>query len=205
MQRWLHNLGYMTTISCSGPSCSARSSTSRSLERLQAEHPHVRYAHGFLIQQLVEGPRPVGEIAANLGVTSQAVSKSVRELEAIGYVERWSDPADGRVRRVALTDKGRAVLEAGRAVRARRSTPSWPRRSAPNGRGRGADAEGRADGARGDAGWRGRDPSRSPPQGAGPVRRRVGRGPRRCRRARAASRGSRLSPPTRRDRRPWSP
>ena len=48
-------------------------------------------------------------------MTSQAVSKSVRELEALGYVERWSDPADGRVRRVALTDKGRAVLEAGRA------------------------------------------------------------------------------------------
>ena len=88
------------------------------LERLAAEHPHVRYAHGFLIQQFVEGPRPIGEIASNLGVTSQAVSKSVRELEAIGYVDRWGDPADGRVRRVALTDKGRAVLNAGRELRA---------------------------------------------------------------------------------------
>jgi hypothetical protein len=48
------------------------------LERLGAEHPDVRYAHGFLIQQLVEGPRPVGEIAENLGVTSQAVSKGRR-------------------------------------------------------------------------------------------------------------------------------
>ena len=48
------------------------------LERLSAEHPDVRYAHGFLIQQLVEGGRPVGEIAENLGVTSQAVSKTVR-------------------------------------------------------------------------------------------------------------------------------
>jgi DNA-binding MarR family transcriptional regulator len=88
------------------------------VQRLKAEHPHVRYAHGFLIQQLVEAPRPVGEIASNLGVTSQAVSKSVRELEALGYVDRWSDPADGRVRRVALTDKGRAMLEATRATRA---------------------------------------------------------------------------------------
>ena len=111
-------MGYRTTISCSGPSCWPRSSTPRSCERLAAEHPHVRYAHGFLIQQLVEGPRPIGEIAENLGVTSQAVSKAVRELEALGYVERWSDPADGRVRRVALTEKGRAVLEAGRAHRA---------------------------------------------------------------------------------------
>jgi DNA-binding MarR family transcriptional regulator len=88
------------------------------VERLRAEHPRVRYAHGFLIQQLVEGPRPVGEVAENLGVTSQAVSKTVRELEALGYVERWSDPGDGRVRRVALTALGRAVLDAGRTARA---------------------------------------------------------------------------------------
>jgi DNA-binding MarR family transcriptional regulator len=86
--------------------------------RLRAEHPRIRYAHGFLIQQLVEGPRPVGEIAENLGVTSQAVSKTVRELEGFGYVDRWSDPADGRVRRVALTERGQAVLEAGRSIRA---------------------------------------------------------------------------------------
>ncbi len=88
------------------------------LERLGAEHPDVRYAHGFLIQQLVEGPRPVGEIAENLGVTSQAVSKTVRELEALGYVERSADAADARVRRVALTERGRALVEAGRSVRA---------------------------------------------------------------------------------------
>jgi DNA-binding MarR family transcriptional regulator len=88
------------------------------LERLSAEHPDVRYAHGFLIQQLVEEPRPVGEIAENLGVTSQAVSKTVRELEALGYVERSADAADGRIRRVALTDRGRAVVEAGRSIRA---------------------------------------------------------------------------------------
>jgi DNA-binding MarR family transcriptional regulator len=87
------------------------------LSRLAIEHPEIRYAHGFLIQQLVEGPRPVGEIAENLGVTSQAVSKSVRELEALGYVERSVDAADARVRRVALTGRGRAVLEAGRAIR----------------------------------------------------------------------------------------
>src|SRR4051812_49945962 len=62
-------------------------------------HPELRYSHGFLFQQLVEGSRPVGEIAANLGVTSQAVSKSVRELETLGYVSREADPADARVRR----------------------------------------------------------------------------------------------------------
>ena len=84
---------------------------------LRAEHPEVRYSHGFLFQQLVEGARPVGEIAANLGVTSQAVSKSVRELEALGYVSRSADPNDARVRRVALTARGRDAVEAAREIR----------------------------------------------------------------------------------------
>jgi DNA-binding MarR family transcriptional regulator len=92
---------------------------SESVAALRAEHPEVRYAHGFLFQQLVEGPRPVGEIAGNLGVTSQAVSKMVRELEALGYVERTPAPEDARVRLVGLSERGRAVIAAGRAERAR--------------------------------------------------------------------------------------
>jgi DNA-binding MarR family transcriptional regulator len=90
-----------------------------SLAILRVEHPDVRYSHGFLFQQLVEGPRPVGEVAANLGVTSQAVSKMVRELERLGYVERLVDGDDARVRRVALTGRGWAAIEAGRSVRAK--------------------------------------------------------------------------------------
>jgi DNA-binding MarR family transcriptional regulator len=81
-------------------------------------HSELRYSHGFLFQQLVEGARPVGEIAANLGVTSQAVSKAVRELEALGYVERVPDAADARVRRVGLTARGRDAVEASRDIRA---------------------------------------------------------------------------------------
>jgi DNA-binding MarR family transcriptional regulator len=81
-------------------------------------HPELRYSHGFLFQQLIEEARPVGEIAANLGVTSQAVSKAVRELEALGYVRREADPADARVRRVGLTANGQDAIEAAREIRA---------------------------------------------------------------------------------------
>src|SRR4051812_25252720 len=87
------------------------------LEFLRGEHPDVRYSHGFLFQQLVEGPRPVGEVAENLGVTSQAISKMARELEALGYVERTADPSDARVRLLGLSSRGRAAIEAGRTVR----------------------------------------------------------------------------------------
>lgn len=88
------------------------------LERLRAEHPEVRYSHGFVFQQLVEGPRAVGEVAENLGVTSQAISKAARELEGLGYLERTPDPADARIRRLALSERGRAAVEAGRSARA---------------------------------------------------------------------------------------
>ena len=59
----------------------------------------------------------MGEVAENLGVTSQAISKAARELEALGYLERTAGE-DARVRRLALTDRGRAAVEAGREARA---------------------------------------------------------------------------------------
>jgi DNA-binding MarR family transcriptional regulator len=89
------------------------------LDTLRADFPELRYAHGFLFQQLVEGPRAVGEVAENLGVTSQAISKTARELEALGYVERTPSPGDARVRLLALSARGRAAVEASRAARAR--------------------------------------------------------------------------------------
>ena len=42
--------------------------------------PDLRTAHGFLVQHVVTGPRPIGEIAERMGVSQQAVSKSVGEL-----------------------------------------------------------------------------------------------------------------------------
>jgi DNA-binding MarR family transcriptional regulator len=87
------------------------------LARLQERHPQIRYAHGFLFQQLAGGPRPVGEVAESLGVTSQAVSKAAGQLERLGYVARTRDPRDGRVHRVELTERGRAAVDAGREIR----------------------------------------------------------------------------------------
>jgi DNA-binding MarR family transcriptional regulator len=43
----------------------------------------------------------------------------VVELEALGYVVREADPEDTRIRRVALTTKGRSVIERGRAARSK--------------------------------------------------------------------------------------
>jgi DNA-binding MarR family transcriptional regulator len=83
-----------------------------------AGHPEARVSHGFLVQQLVDGPRAVGDVAAALGVTPQAVSKLAGEMERLGYVRRAPDPGDARVRRLELTDRGRALREAARSARA---------------------------------------------------------------------------------------
>jgi DNA-binding MarR family transcriptional regulator len=78
----------------------------------------LRFAHGFLVQRLVEDEQSIAALAAVLDVTQQAISKTVAELERLGYVRRRPDPRDARVRLVALTDRGRAAVAAAREERA---------------------------------------------------------------------------------------
>jgi DNA-binding MarR family transcriptional regulator len=88
-------------------------------ERLRAAgFEDVRFSHGFVFQHLVPGPLPVGELARRMGVSQQAASKAAAELERLGYVERAPDPADARVRRLALSARGRDAVAAGRVARA---------------------------------------------------------------------------------------
>jgi DNA-binding MarR family transcriptional regulator len=88
-------------------------------ERLEARgFAGLRFSHGFLVQRLVEEEQSIAALAHALEVTQQAVSKTVSELERLGYVRRRPDPRDARVRLVALTDRGRAAVEAAREERA---------------------------------------------------------------------------------------
>ena len=82
-------------------------------------HGQVRVSHGYVVQLLVGGTPTIGELAQQLGVTQQAASKSVVELERLGYVERVVDAGDSRVRRVRLTSQGRRVVADARRARAR--------------------------------------------------------------------------------------
>ena len=88
------------------------------IERLRAAgFDGIRVSHGYVIQRLIETSPTIGELAIQLGVTQQAASKTVVEMERLRLVERTADPTDSRVRRVSLTPHGRAVLDAGRAAR----------------------------------------------------------------------------------------
>jgi DNA-binding MarR family transcriptional regulator len=87
------------------------------LEQLKKEgFSTIRQSHGYLIQHLLGGPRAIGELAGLLGVTQQAVSKSVAELEAAGMLEAVPSE-DARVRRVKLSQRGEESVRATRALR----------------------------------------------------------------------------------------
>ncbi|HEY3556654.1 MAG TPA: MarR family transcriptional regulator [Kribbella sp.] len=77
-----------------------------------------RFADGVAFQHLVAGPVTISTLAERLGVTQQAASKSIADLERRGYVDRRPDPADARARQVVLTDRGQAVIAAAREHRA---------------------------------------------------------------------------------------
>jgi DNA-binding MarR family transcriptional regulator len=91
------------------------------LARVRADgHPDVTTAMISLFRFAgVERRRP-GEIAATARLSKQATNDMLRELERLGYVERYPDPSDGRARIVQLTKRGEAldaaVWKAGRDV-----------------------------------------------------------------------------------------
>ena len=87
------------------------------LEHLHAQgFPELRHSHGYVFQHLLGAARPISELALLLGVSQQAASKSVRELAEWGYLEDQAS-ADGRVRRVKLSERGRSAVQKARSAR----------------------------------------------------------------------------------------
>jgi len=78
--------------------------------------PPLRAAHTALFPHLnAEGVRGA-DLAKKLGVSKQAVSQLVTELEEWGVVEQIADPQDGRAKLVRFTKKGEQALLQGLAV-----------------------------------------------------------------------------------------
>ena len=107
----MHEPGLATLLSLLGPAVDAAV--------LQAlEGTGLRRGHGYLVQRLLVAPATATELAADLGVTQQAVSKSVRELLALGHVEFAPGAGDRRRRPVRLSAQGRDAVARARAARA---------------------------------------------------------------------------------------
>lgn len=58
----------------------------------------------------VDGAKTMTELSEQLGLSTSAVSHLLQRLVEIGLIERREDPVDRRVRRVALTAEGQALL-----------------------------------------------------------------------------------------------
>jgi DNA-binding MarR family transcriptional regulator len=59
-------------------------------------------------------------LAVKEGVTQPAMTQLIARLQDSGLVDRATDPSDGRVVQVRVTDEGRALLARRRAARAER-------------------------------------------------------------------------------------
>jgi DNA-binding MarR family transcriptional regulator len=78
--------------------------------------PPLRPAHTKLFPHIdFEGTR-LGTIAERLGVTKQAVSQWIAELEEMKVVELVADPDDARAKRVRFTPRGLEGIHHGLSV-----------------------------------------------------------------------------------------
>jgi len=70
----------------------------------------LRMRHSVLLDALgPEGSR-ITTLAAQLGMTKQAMGEMIDDLESNGYLERSADPADRRARIIRFTTKGQEAL-----------------------------------------------------------------------------------------------
>jgi DNA-binding MarR family transcriptional regulator len=75
------------------------------------------------------GAITLSALAERVSADKGFISRSVSELEELGLVTRTADPADGRVRLIAMTDEGAARLAAARAPYEKRlaeTLDQWP-------------------------------------------------------------------------------
>jgi DNA-binding MarR family transcriptional regulator len=72
-----------------------------------------RPAHSAVMAHIdVEGGTRLTMIAARANITPQAVGELVDDLETLGYVVRRPDPDDRRAKRIVLTERGQACVDA---------------------------------------------------------------------------------------------
>ena len=70
----------------------------------------LRMRHSVLLDILGPGGGRITGLAAELGMTKQAMGELVDDLESNGYLERTTDPGDRRARIIRYTDRGREAL-----------------------------------------------------------------------------------------------
>ncbi|SFW76827.1 MarR family protein [Amycolatopsis australiensis] len=77
----------------------------------------LRFNDGVVVQHVLAAPLSITGLAERMGVTQQAASKAVADLERRGLLRREPDPADARTKLLHLTKHARDAVEATRKLR----------------------------------------------------------------------------------------
>jgi DNA-binding MarR family transcriptional regulator len=87
-------------------------------ERLAAEgYADIREGYGCVFGFIdIDAGSRLTDLAERSGLTKQAVSEVIPELEALGYLTREADPRDRRAKIIKLTPKGRDACLTGRRL-----------------------------------------------------------------------------------------
>ncbi len=88
------------------------------MDKLTASHRYEKLSLNYVgyISLLAEENYSPGELAAKLGISKQACSKTVRELEELTLLERRTNPEDSRSSLLSLTTKGLQLLQDGNKI-----------------------------------------------------------------------------------------
>ena len=78
-------------------------------EAVEAGFTDLVPAHLAVLRYPGPGGRRPSELAAEVGMTKQAMNYLLGQLEGLGYVDRRHDPDDQRSKRVHLTTRGEAL------------------------------------------------------------------------------------------------
>lgn len=80
--------------------------------------PEIKRSHVAVFAGLEAGGTRISTLGEHAGISRQAISALVSELEALGYVESSPDPSDARATLVRLTPRGVAFCRAAMAASA---------------------------------------------------------------------------------------
>jgi DNA-binding MarR family transcriptional regulator len=73
----------------------------------------------ILMRMVHRGSTSVSEVGEQLGVTNAAASQAVDRLVQLGLIIRTEDPEDRRAKQLALTQKGRELINQGVEARSK--------------------------------------------------------------------------------------
>ena len=71
----------------------------------------LRMRHSVLLNSLGPDGSRITTLAAELGMTKQAMGEMIDDLETNGYLERTTDPDDRRARLIRFTSRGEDALK----------------------------------------------------------------------------------------------